>query len=184
MKPHNDNIPHGFCQCGCGQLSPVAPYNNRSRGWVRGIPQSYIHGHSTRTRIKVTADKYSIDSVTGCWEWIGAKQKCGYGTVGLNGKILLAHRVSWTEHRGEIPEGMEIDHLCRNRACVNPEHLEPVTPMVNMQRGSRAKLTPELVQAIRENAEGLMQKEWAQRLGLHRCTIMCVVNRKTWPNIP
>lgn len=72
--------------------------------------------------------------VDGCWEWQGFLHS-GYGHIKVHGKVILAHRVSYELHRGLIPTGMEIDHLCRNRRCVNPDHLEVVTRRENWQRG-------------------------------------------------
>ena len=78
--------------------------------------------------------KYAPNEFNGCWEW---KQPLdsGYGRFWLNGKTALAHRVSYELYVGEIPEGKQIDHLCRNRSCVKPTHLEPVTIGENVLRG-------------------------------------------------
>ena len=67
----------------------------------------------------------------GCWEWIGAKGTGGYGRF----RHAPAHRVMYERLVGPIPAGLQIDHLCRNRDCVNPAHLEPVTQTVNILRG-------------------------------------------------
>jgi hypothetical protein len=66
-----------------------------------------------------------------CWPWVGAISRDGYGRLGRD----YAHRAAWEFHRGPIPLGWWIDHLCRNRVCVNPDHLEPVPPAVNILRG-------------------------------------------------
>ena len=71
-----------------------------------------------------------------CWEFTGAKTSNGYGRLGISGNVHLAHRVMWEFSRGPIPDGLTIDHLCRNKACCNPEHLEPVTLHENILRGS------------------------------------------------
>lgn len=72
---------------------------------------------------------------TGCWEWTGSRQRNGYGRVSFQGQSRFSHRVGYTLLVGPIPEGMQIDHLCRNRACWNPDHLEVVTCRVNLLRG-------------------------------------------------
>lgn len=72
---------------------------------------------------------------TGCWEWNLRLDRDGYGQIGIHGKNWLAHRASYTIFVGPIPDGMQLDHLCRNRRCVNPEHLEPVTQLENGLRG-------------------------------------------------
>lgn len=72
---------------------------------------------------------------SGCWIWCGSLGRGGYGKVGHYGKTLLAHRFVYTELVGPIPRGLQLDHLCRTRACVNPDHLEPVTCRENLMRG-------------------------------------------------
>ncbi len=71
----------------------------------------------------------------GCWQWIGAKHSEGYGVIRADGRPAYAHRVAYELLVGPIPEGLDIDHLCRNRLCVNPTHLEPVTRRENLLRG-------------------------------------------------
>ncbi len=71
----------------------------------------------------------------GCWLWTRAKTGAGYGAFSIGGRQHKAYRVIYTLLRGSIEPGLHMDHLCRNPACVNPDHLEPVTPKVNMLRG-------------------------------------------------
>jgi hypothetical protein len=79
-------------------------------------------------------DKVDKSGDGGCWIWTAGKSR-GYGRFKLGDSVTLAHRVSYTWCKGEIPDGLILDHLCRNRACVNPDHLEPVTYQVNLLRG-------------------------------------------------
>lgn len=94
--------------------------------------------------------KYRIDEATGCWIWIAYIHKTGYGRVSYHGKAIGAHRALYLLAGREIPEGLQLDHLCKTRACVNPDHLEPVTQIVNLRRGKHARLTVAIVTEIRQ----------------------------------
>jgi len=100
---------------------------------VTGRPRRFGTAGYIQTRCQVMP--------SGCVEWTGTVARDGYGSavVGIkaNGQAILrvAHVVVWQMWRGPVPDGLELDHLCRNRRCVNPVHLEPVTPIVNMRRG-------------------------------------------------
>lgn len=71
----------------------------------------------------------------GCWLWLGTRHNHGYGVVRERYAWRLVHRVVYMALIGSIPEGLTLDHLCRNRLCVNPTHLEPVTNKENILRG-------------------------------------------------
>ena len=110
-----------------------------------GWPQFQLTEETLKERITITSG--------GCWEWQGLN-RTGYGRVKISNpdpgpcphcgqqmppgraKHVFAHRAVWEMLRGPIPEGLQIDHLCRNRACVNPDHLEPVTAKENMHRAA------------------------------------------------
>jgi hypothetical protein len=80
-----------------------------------------------RTKVQVAPN--------GCWVWVAARDNHGYGRYGIDGRAATAHRVAYQTLVGPIPDGLHLDHLCRVRACVNPEHLEPVTCRENVLRG-------------------------------------------------
>lgn len=90
-----------------------------------------------RPRSRGLVDRLDEKIVTGpgCWAWIGSRATGGYGSIWRDGRNVHAHRAVYELLVGPIPDGLHIDHLCRNRNCVNPDHLEPVTLVENILRG-------------------------------------------------
>jgi hypothetical protein len=82
------------------------------------------------------ASKIVANTVTGCWEWIGARDNRGYGNVKIDGRVKKAHRAVYEVVRGPIRAGLECDHLCRIPWCVNPAHVDVVTHVENVRRGA------------------------------------------------
>lgn len=88
----------------------------------------------TIDKVETLSKKFVIDS-EGCWNWTGAKTEAGYGTCVVNYKQKSAHRHLYQAVFGEVSKDLQLDHLCRNRLCVNPKHLEPVSQLTNIMRG-------------------------------------------------
>lgn len=136
------DIPYGDCQCGCGQETTVATYTCNRRGISKGRRHRYLPGHFKRRTLEERfwerVDRLSDNE---CWVWTGARNRAGYGRLPAprpetgDWTSRYAHRISYEIHRGEIPDGLVLDHLCRNPPCVNPAHLEVVTPGENTLRG-------------------------------------------------
>jgi hypothetical protein len=97
---------------------------------------------------KRVEDKILVNDDTGCWEWQGCtNSNGGYGRVYFGRRSQVVHRYVYELLKNQIPEGAELDHLCYNRICCNPEHLEPVTHRENMRRG-RQRLPQEVIDKI------------------------------------
>lgn len=133
-------IPYGYCHCGCGQKTGLAPDNRPKQGYVKGQPKKWITGHNPKQPARPLEERLAEyipeRPGDGCWVWQGCRiTPHGYGCLHYKGRQRAAHRVSYEHFVGPIPEGLELDHLCRNPACVNPTHLEPVTHRENVVRG-------------------------------------------------
>jgi DNA-binding MarR family transcriptional regulator len=108
----------------------------------------------------------------GCWNWAGRPGVGGYCVVnrnGADGAKQMAHRYVFEQLGGDIPDGLELDHLCRNRRCVNIDHLEPVTRIINVRRSALTQIPNEVVAAIREADEP--QAVIAARFGIAQATV-------------
>jgi hypothetical protein len=130
----------------------------------------------------------------GCWTWQGAtlSRVNRYGVFNDGQKnAVLAHRFAFEDVRGPIPEGYVIDHLCRNKSCVRPDHLDAVPFIVNVQRGVSngethhfAKLNPMKVRMIRaEAAAGATVLNLSTKYGVDRAAIYLVVTGRGWKSV-
>lgn len=84
-----------------------------------------------RTRF---VEKIAFEPMSGCWFWLGVTDACGYGCIRVDGRFWGTHRYAYETIIGPVPDGLEIDHLCQVRNCVNPAHMEPVTQEENKRR--------------------------------------------------
>lgn len=171
----------GFCTVSCGTL-----HTNAHRTYKR-IPAS------VRLWKRVT----KLDGDDACWIFTGAKYSWGHGVIGSPEGHTGAHRISWIEANGEIPEGLHVCHRCDNPSCVRPSHLFLGTHQDNMtdmklkgrahlgEAHGIAKLTNEKVLQIRSKyASGnISQKNLAKEFGVHVMTVNSIVHRRSWKHI-
>lgn len=136
----------------------------------------------------------AVNRSDGCWDWQGTINGGGYGVIKNQGKMLMAHRVSWQFHRGAIPDGLDVLHECDNRRCVRPSHLFLGTQADNSAdmvsklrqahgaRNSGAKLTESQVKFIRDlNPMTPRERaETARRFGVQPETILQIMRGRTW----
>jgi hypothetical protein len=120
---------------------------------------------------------------SGCWTWLGHIIKKGYGRrKESDGSLWVVHRLVYTELHGPIPDGFQLDHLCRTRSCVNPMHLEVVLPAENTRRGDSAKITLDLARSIRADYVPHQNgyKRLAVRYGISPRMVWFIVKGQAW----
>ncbi len=158
-----------LCECGCGEFTNL----------FQGRPRRFRHGHSARLQRPIWNEALWEERDCGfssmCFVWNGYVDTQGYGRFRNHN---AAHRVAYERVFGPIPEGLQIDHLCDNRACVRPEHLEAVTLVENLRRGRGIKLTQDQVAEIR--ASSAPRRELAARYGVSRNHIWQIRDGQHW----
>lgn len=147
----------------------------------------------------IISDTYFAERSTkvenGCWEWSLRVSPNGYGQAKVSQKFWTAHRLSWTYHKGPIPDGMIVCHKCDNRKCINPSHLFLGTTQDNVddkmkkgrfvpsfgEKSGRSKLTESQVLSIR--ADQRPQSKIAKDFGIAQSNVCQIKLGKTWPHI-
>lgn len=203
---YTSEIPYGYCHCGCGQKTNIAPKTNNKRGYIQGIPMDYLRGHRLRfsyeqaviafwAKVAITANGDL------CWEWKGAKSPLGYGHLKFLGHYENAYRIAWILPDYKIPNDMSVLHSCDNPTCVNPKHLFIGTQLDNMQdmtrKGRRAygekvsnaneknpnsKLTENQINKMRKRfrAGGITKAELGRQYGITRGHVCKIISGRNW----
>lgn len=204
-----DEIPYGYCHCGCGEKTRISVTNHAKEGRIKGEPVRFVRFHHSKVReLRSTSDKFweKVDknAPNGCWLWTAAVDLRGYGVFGVgrgnSRRLERTHRLAWEMTNGPIPDGMNVCHNCPNgdnRRCVNDAHLWLGTQAENMAdmqakgrgttgtRNSQAKITDDDVREIRQLVDyGVRRKEVAARFGICGSSVDNIVNRTTWGHVP
>jgi hypothetical protein len=137
-----------LCECGCGKATTIVTRNLRNEGVMKGESRRFVSGHQMRGRPRLPSWNPPYDEERRkeailsrfrregeCLIWTGTLNDYGYGIVSWHGRYRLVHVLQYEWTIGPVPDGKELDHLCRRHACGEPLHLEAVTHRVNMLRG-------------------------------------------------
>ncbi len=187
-----------LCECGCGEEAGF--YASDGKGHREGQPKRFVNGHNGRFAgrpFTPLEKRYTVEDrghTTPCWVWQMTLSRKGYGMMWDPGRNRLtsAARYYYERFVRTIPEGLQIDHLCRVRACVNPAHLEPVTQAVNQQRGANAKLTREQADEIRRRGRSFPPRPrkrdsghslaaLSREFGVSKPVIEGIISGRLWP---
>jgi len=159
-----------FCACGCGHLAVA--YNNN--------PPPYLFGHHKHPPKELP---YTVTN-DGCWMWQRGLTGSGYGQITRGSATFQAHRAYYEQKYGTLLLGQVADHLCRHRACVNPDHVEPVSVATNTRRGKVTKLTVATIIEIRALArDGASPVAIAKQFGVSDTNIRAILTGKTWRGV-
>ena len=126
-------------------------------------------------------NRYKINEVTGCWEWLGSINEKGYAKLKVDSVVATAHVWFWEHFNGPVPKGLELHHMCNVRHCVNPEHLKPVTHTENIRQSRRSKYSIETARLIRQDRDDGMT--YAQLSAKHKIPINSlhsIIHSVTW----
>lgn len=203
-RPSSEEIPYGYCHCGCGQKTKLASRNVTKDGIVKGEPLKYIQWHSLALCYDSLEDAFNANCPPGapneCWIWQGSTGDDGYGKLYFKGKFYAAHRAAWMlANNTDIPKGMCVCHNCPggdNRSCCNPAHLWLGTIIANNldrdKKGRQAKgekvkssrLTEDDVRKIFEMKEsGLRQCEIAKAFSLKPKYVAHILKGRVWSHV-
>lgn len=174
-------------------LRPIAPFWTTTDGKTIKPYWAVIPKHGNSSLL----DRLKLGTIVvgDCWNWVGATNSWGYGSLTTKGRTIRAHRLSWEISYGPIPRGMLVCHKCDNRVCVNPKHLFLGTHRDNTQDAvaklrtaageshGRSKLTEEDVRELRRRAKYEKHTPLAKEFGITYKHLWRIIKRKEWRRI-
>lgn len=184
------------CVCNCGVVKDVTSKHLLS-GNILSCGCLSREQAAKRCKDRAIDFKDRINVLdNGCHEWIGAKDKNGYGTLRKDKKDYKAHRYSYELNKGKIPNGLLVCHTCDNPSCVNPEHLFLGTNKDNMadmvkknrsafgEKNANSKLNKHMVKLIRQRLElGISQQKIADEFCINQTNVSKIKTGKSWSNV-
>jgi len=191
-------VPFGYCWCGCGFKTPLAPQTRRVLGWTKGQPIRFISGHNNRQDLAERIRRFTDITSTpdGCHEWTGERDVDRYGLIEVNGHNRRATHIVLELAGFMIPaEGLQVRHyICHNPPCCRLSHLRIGTPQEDAddkvaagrqargERNSSAKLQQHDVDEIRRRyaAGDISQSTLARQFRITQSTISYIIAGKTW----
>ena len=160
-----------LCICGCGEPAVLAAR------------------HSAMKQRRITEANYTVDArgyETPCWIYKNPRSPRAlgqYNHIRINGKQVYVHRAMYEQEVGPIPDGLVLDHLCHQPPCIRPDHLDPVTDAINVQRGRHGRLDRESVLAIRHEQGNVSARFLSEIFEVDQSLIYLIWNRKIWRNV-
>jgi plasmid maintenance system antidote protein VapI len=195
-------VPYGYCHCRCAELAPLAPVNYAERGWVKGEPLKYIHGHRARlphaTGPRADAfQKFWMKALpvdgplpTPCFIWQGGLWSNGYAKVSISGRTRLGHRLAYElANATRLTTDQVVAHHCDHRACINPTHLfltdAKGNAMDSASKGrARKVLVAGQVMEMRElHAAGWSLTALAKHFAVNASTVKRIVTGQAWRHL-
>jgi hypothetical protein len=180
---YNGSMSIRLCECGCGETPTISNITDTSRGWKRGEPRRFVKGHRSHLK-RLSQDPYREEDrgyTTPCWIWLRTISHDGYAQQKIIGESHVAHKNNYMRKFGPVPNGKVLDHLCKVRCCVNPDHLEVVSHTENLRRRHDAKLDRQKVNEIKAlRGKGKTLNELAAQFNVQANTISRVLSGVRW----